>query len=999
MAARYPATLKLAVAHSEVGVDDFELEFPFTVTLMQIKLEIATRLVLATEDIDYLIFSVPSVEYLDQGYPRWVGQTQDLMDGKYSMMKHARRSGWRMEAAGGYDHDVTDEEGWLQAKRWSASKHGAVMSLHVEVPPVVESDEEPGSLGVPEAPTALPLPAAHAPPLEPDPVTPAPAPEKKSKVPLASRLGGVSAARSRGDTAAGDWTPLAKARWGGKNAHLERLQMKAYGSTRVRERAEALRELGEMREKALAMAKVSKQAQLTDEERAAAQASIKEKQRLAELREEERLAKEREAAEAAAAKEREEEEQRLAAASKANEAKSKKAAKEEKKKAKKAAKAAKKLLERELRKQKAEEEAAAQAEGEEKKKQQAREEAKKRVAAAQMDEEYHFAQRFSRDGAVLFIQMVVLVIIAASVVGALTFVYLLLHSCSEPLGEPMAPAIVKHFSPLNLRLLAVQQDTGPVDVRMGSCNLSTSTSANTSSCFSGDEPDCNPAVCCCVRVKVVHRGATLPATKRVQTMMRLQNRVLSIVSTFDRGNTGIFDCPQADITVWIPRDIAVGVLGLTQKVDPQEFYGDGYFDPTPIKTENRMQLQITLNASAAQDWLPPRKSDVRVSLAPDVPFGSASLYSNAGDLEVDGFYGGAVQMLAHGGSISAKNLECESLDLEVRAAHGFTQPDWGTRLLGLLPAVPFLYMWPVMHRTVGTVTVTNVTEWGRSAGSADAATNLASLNAGYQWIERDARWSAEAYREYAGTRAANVYADSTVWNGRFMARDMWLKLDLQKVYTIAGMTLTAFAGGGLPHRCELWVCSDTRSACSGESSTWESVMPFVGDPTDRPQLFEGFEGTGRVFKLTVASTHPALIETGVPASAGAAAVLIYPQLENSPAGWHELGDWKVRSAAARIGLFSDGMSLDVKSGRYSALQSGLYVVATNIQLEIAALASGGCTVAVAVNGNVDARAMRQADSHPDPDFADFSVSGVISMEAGDFVSVWVYAHEDTSYSV
>ena len=93
------------------------------------------------------------------------------------------------------------------------------------------------------------------------------------------------------------------------------------------------------------------------------------------------------------------------------------------------------------------------------------------------------------------------------------------------------------------------------------------------------------------------------------------------------------------------------------------------------------------------------------------------------------------------------------------------------------------------------------------------------------------------------------------------------------------------------------------------------------------------------------------------------------------------------------------MSLDVKSGRYSALQSGLYVVATNIQLEIAALASGGCTVAVAVNGNVDARAMRQADSHPDPDFADFSVSGVISMEAGDFVSVWVYAHEDTSYSV
>eukprot|EP01043_Picozoa_sp_COSAG02_P040428 COSAG02_NODE_3273_length_7032_cov_32.221405_5_plen_612_part_00 len=608
MAVRYPATLKLAVAHSEAGVDDFECEFPWTVSLMQVKLDIATRLVLATEDIDHLELSVPSVEYLDQGYPRWTGQTQDLMDGKYSMMKHARRSGWRMEAAGGYDHDVADEEGWLEAKRWSASNHGAVMSLHVEVPPVVESDEEPSYPGLPEAPTARLPPTPLEPPRErlpePDPVTP-PAPPVKSKVPLASRLGGVSAARPGGDTPGDHGAPLAKARWGGKNAHLERLQMKAYGSTSVRERAEALRELGEMREKSLAMAKVSEQAQLTDEERTAAQASIKEKQRLAELREEERLAKEREAAEAAAAKEREEEEKRLAAEAKANEAMSKKAAKEEKKKAKKAAKAAQKQLERELRKQKQEEEEEAQAEAKEKKKQQLREDAKKRAAEAQMDEEYHFAQRFSRDGAVIFIQMVVLVMIAGSIVAALTFVYLLLHSCSDPLEEPMAPTVVKHFSPLNLRLLAVQQDTGPVNVLMGSCNLSTSTSANTSSCFSGEEPDCNPAICCCIRVKVVHRGATLTATKRVQTMMRLQSRVLSIVSTFDRANAGIFDCPQADITVWIPRGIAVGVSGLTQKVDPLEFYGDGYFDPTPIKTVNRMELQVTLNASASQDWLPP----------------------------------------------------------------------------------------------------------------------------------------------------------------------------------------------------------------------------------------------------------------------------------------------------------------------------------------------------------------------------------------------------------
>ena len=256
MAVRYPASLKLAVAHSEAGVADFELERPWMVTLLEIKLEIAKRLVdehgqllLATEDIDYLQLSVPSVEYLEQGFPRWTGQTQDLMDGKYSMMKHARRSGWRMEAAGGYDTDVVDEAGWLEAKRWSAMKHGAIMSLHVEVPPVVQSDEEPEAMAAPESPLQEPPEEL----LEPNPVTP-PQPPAQRKIPLAARLGGASSGTAGGGDAAGDaGAPPALSRWGGKNAHLERLQMKAYGSTSVRERAEALRELGEMREKAIAM--------------------------------------------------------------------------------------------------------------------------------------------------------------------------------------------------------------------------------------------------------------------------------------------------------------------------------------------------------------------------------------------------------------------------------------------------------------------------------------------------------------------------------------------------------------------------------------------------------------------------------------------------------------------------------------------------------------------------------------------------------------------------
>ena len=329
MAVRYPATVKLAIAHTE-SVRDFEVELPFMVKLSEIKLMVATKInelsgamTLATEDIVFLELSVPSVDYLGQGYPRWVGQPQDLMEGKYSMMKHARRSGWRMEAAGGYDHDVRDEQGWLEAKKWSAMKHGEVMSLHVEVPPVVESDEDLeqpfGGLD-PGSPSPVPSPRLEV--EEPDPMpTAAEMAAPRTKRPLASRIAspyetrfasdGGGGAGAGGDAVGDVNAPFAKSRWGGKNGYLERLQLKAYGSADWRERAEALRELGAMRDKAMEALEVSKKAQLTPEQRAAAQASIQEKERLAKLREEDRLAKVREAAEAVAAKERELAEQQV----------------------------------------------------------------------------------------------------------------------------------------------------------------------------------------------------------------------------------------------------------------------------------------------------------------------------------------------------------------------------------------------------------------------------------------------------------------------------------------------------------------------------------------------------------------------------------------------------------------------------------------------------------------------------------------------------------------
>ena len=105
-------------------------------------------------------------------------------------------------------------------------------------------------------------------------------------------------------------------------------------------------------------------------------------------------------------------------------------------------------------------------------------------------------------------------------------------------------SVVRYFSALNLQLLAVHKNAGPVNVRMGDCNV---TQSNTSNCFSGDQIGCDPTECCCVKVEVTHRGSGSTATKRLRTTMKNKARVLSVVSSFDPAAAGMFECPQSDI--------------------------------------------------------------------------------------------------------------------------------------------------------------------------------------------------------------------------------------------------------------------------------------------------------------------------------------------------------------------------------------------------------------------------------------------------------------------
>ena len=62
--------------------------------------------------------------------------------------------------------------------------------------------------------------------------------------------------------------------------------------------------------------------------------------------------------------------------------------------------------------------------------------------------------------------------------------------------------------------------------------------------------------------------------------------------------------------------------------------------------------------------------------------------------------------------------------------------------------------------------------------------------------------------------------------------------------------------------------------------------------------------------------------------------------------------------------------------------------------------TGFFRVMVALNGVTEldnGNGLHVVDGSPSPDYASFSVSGVLRMESGDFISVWVYADEDVSY--
>ena len=115
-------------------------------------------------------------------------------------------------------------------------------------------------------------------------------------------------------------------------------------------------------------------------------------------------------------------------------------------------------------------------------------------------------------------------------------------------------------------------------------------------------------------------------------------------------------------------------------------------------------------------------------------------------------------------------------------------------------------------------------------------------------------------------------------------------------------------------------------------------------------------------------------------------------------GWTEVAEWEVSGTDGRAGLFSLGSGFDMSTGRYTASVEGVYFASAQVRLDGAD--TGRFEVLLGLDGDPElSRFLQVVDGGPSPDIAGFSVSGVLKLEAGDFVSVWVYSHADSSYTV
>jgi hypothetical protein len=110
-------------------------------------------------------------------------------------------------------------------------------------------------------------------------------------------------------------------------------------------------------------------------------------------------------------------------------------------------------------------------------------------------------------------------------------------------------------------------------------------------------------------------------------------------------------------------------------------------------------------------------------------------------------------------------------------------------------------------------------------------------------------------------------------------------------------------------------------------------------------------------------------------------------------GWHEWKNWKV---AGNRELYNTGNSFTPSLGRF-APPTGYYLCSSQVRID--SFSSSYSRMVIAINGNTDVNNGMHAieGDYGDTNYRFHSVSGVIKINAGQWVSVWINSVNDNSW--
>ena len=115
--------------------------------------------------------------------------------------------------------------------------------------------------------------------------------------------------------------------------------------------------------------------------------------------------------------------------------------------------------------------------------------------------------------------------------------------------------------------------------------------------------------------------------------------------------------------------------------------------------------------------------------------------------------------------------------------------------------------------------------------------------------------------------------------------------------------------------------------------------------------------------------------------------------------WVPVQDWQVEGVGARSALFEVGSSFDAATGRFGARVSAVYYASTQLSLQ-------GCTAdrftaTIAMNDRPETQSVHQVISSMEDSGSALTqgvhVSGALYLQAGDFISIWVYSSNDPDF--